>query len=166
MHLSSVGSVPRQRHRSRRSTPGTAKPSTILPSGRRHYRITLDDAYAVHDRELERGGRTGVLNPNLIESAIGRPYNGYYRWIWQKGAALFESICGNHGFVDGNKRTAVKLLLLLLDRSGYDLRPLPGEDINAAVEQLAVDVADGRMNTRAIEGWLRERLVTIRRNPP
>ena len=38
------------------------------------------------------GGRGGVLNRGSIESAIGRPYSGYYRSIERKGAALIESL--------------------------------------------------------------------------
>jgi prophage maintenance system killer protein len=41
---------------------------------------------------------------------MDRPYNGYYRPIEKKAAALVESMGGNHGFIDGNKRTAVILI--------------------------------------------------------
>ena len=55
---------------------------------------------------------------SLIESAITRPYTGYYRPIAQKAAALLQSLATNHGFVDGNKRTAVFAMNLLLGESG------------------------------------------------
>jgi len=58
-----------------------------------------------------------------------------------------------------NKRTAVTLLLLLLERSGYDLHPLPGEDIFDAIEEFAVDVANGQMEFSGIEEWLRARII-------
>jgi death-on-curing protein len=67
------------------------------------------------------GGRDGVLNLSLVESAIARPYSGYHPRIWQKAAALVESMAGNHGFVDGNKRTTLILLYTLLSKSGYEL---------------------------------------------
>jgi hypothetical protein len=57
------------------------------------------------------GGLPGVLNLDVIESAIGRPYTGYYPKIWQKAGALAQSVAGNHGFTDGNKRTALYLAL-------------------------------------------------------
>jgi death-on-curing protein len=53
----------------------------------------------------------------MVESAIGRPYSGYHRSISRKAAALAESIIQNHGFVDGNKRTAVIMMHTLLTKA-------------------------------------------------
>ena len=131
-----------------------------MQKGRRHYRIKLEDAIEAHNTALTHGGHPGILNLNLVKSGIARPFSGYYRQIWQKGAALFESICRNHGFTDGNKRTAVLLLGLLLERSGYDLMPLPGEDIDDAIENLAVSVAKSQLSFDEIGMWLRERIVS------
>ena len=50
------------------------------------------------------------------------------------------------------------LLLLLLERSGYDLQPRPNEDSNDAIEELAVSVANGEMDISQIEQWLKERI--------
>ncbi|MFN7597855.1 MAG: Fic family protein [Cereibacter sp.] len=52
---------------------------------------------------------------HLIESAISRPYSGYHRSIARKSAALLHSVATNHGFVDGNKRTAWFLAMILID---------------------------------------------------
>ena len=104
-----------------------------MPKGRRHYRIKMEDAIEAHNTALIHGGQPGVINLNSIKSAIARPYDGYYRQIWKKGAALFESVCRNHGFTDGNKRTAVLLLVLLLERSGYQILPVHDEDIDEAI---------------------------------
>ncbi len=70
---------------------------------------------------LRSGGRPGIHDLSLIESAIARPYTGYYQSIYRKAAALTESLAKNHGFVDGNKRAALLTLILFLDRSGYEL---------------------------------------------
>ncbi len=56
------------------------------------------------------------------------------------------------------------LLLLLLERSGYDLQPRPNEDINDAIEDLAVSVANGEMDISQIEQWLKER-IKVNPNP-
>jgi len=130
-----------------------------LPKGRRHYRIKLDDALEAHETALTHGGQPGIVNSNSIMSAIGRPYDGYHREIWKKGAALFESICRNHGFTDGNKPTAVLLLGLLLERSGYELMPIHEEDIDEAIENFAISVANGQMSSEEIQDWLKERIV-------
>lgn len=129
-----------------------------MPKGRKHYRIKLEDAIEAHETALTLGGQPGIVNSNSIMSAIARPYDGYHREIWKKGAALFESICRNHGFTDGNKRTAVLLLGLLLERSGYELVPICGEDFDDAIENFAVSVADGKMSIEEIQGWLKSRI--------
>ena len=129
-----------------------------MPSGKKHYRLTLADAIEAHDTALQYGGRAGVLSQAAIESAIGRPYSGYYRLIHQKASALIHSVCRNHGFTDGNKRTAVLLLGLFLDRSGYRLQALRGEDINLAIEDTMVAIANGDITYEQIEDWLKRRI--------
>ncbi len=62
-----------------------------------------------------------VLNRNSLLSALGRPYHGYHEELHEKAAALAHSIILNHPFMDGNKRTALYLTEMLLDRSGYRL---------------------------------------------
>ncbi len=113
-----------------------------MPNGRRHYRVTISDAYMAHDLALQYGGRPGVLDAGRIKAAISRPYSGYHRPIASKAGALFEAVVQNHGFVDANKRTAVLLTDLLIKRSGYRLRTSDtNEDLNSSIEELAVSVA-------------------------
>ena len=81
--------------------------------------------FSAHRRALQTGGRDGVSDLNLIESAIARPYNGYYRPISRKAAALVQSVACNHGFVDGNKRTSLILMHTLSVQSDYLLFALP-----------------------------------------
>lgn len=121
----------------------------------RHYRVTLRDVIAAHDEALTYGGRHGILSRDGIESAIGRPYSGYHRKISQKAAALLEALAQNHGFVDGNKRTALLATLLLIQRSGYDLVLIAEEWI----DDIVVLVADGQMAFPALEMWFAARLV-------
>jgi death-on-curing protein len=119
----------------------------------------LGDALEAHNTAIKYGGLPGILNLSLVESAISRPYNGYYRPIRKKAAALIESVCRNHGFADGNKRTCLLLLVLLLDRSGYGLARRGGEDRNRATEDMLIKVARGEMNFAQIEEWIDVRLV-------
>lgn len=96
----------------------------------------------------------GVSSLHLIESALARPYSGYHRPIANKAAALLHSVVGNHGFVDGNKRTAWLLVEVLLDRSGYALK-IPDDD---PIDDLVVAVADGRIGLEDLVGWFKARL--------
>ena len=71
------------------------------PRSSRHYRVTLGDVLESHYRALEFGGLDGVRDLGLVESAIARPYSGYYRSINAKAAALIHSLAKNHGFPTG-----------------------------------------------------------------
>jgi death-on-curing protein len=131
-----------------------------LPSGRRHYRITLADALSAHDRALLAGGRPGIHDLDALLSAIGRPYTGYYRSIARKAAALMQSIATNHPFNDGNKRTSILLTDLFLARSGYRLEGVDAtEDLEQAIEDFVVEsVVEDRTSIDAITAWLEPRI--------
>ncbi len=107
------------------------------------------------------GGLPGVHDQGLIESAIARSYSGYYRHIAQKAAALVHSLATNHGFMDGNKRTAVFAMAILLVRSGYQLRYMDVEQYNAEVEEMVVAVVERRMNFEQLVAWFRERIIRM-----
>ena len=131
-----------------------------MPSGKPHYRLKFSEAIDAHEIALRTGGVPGILNENSIQSAIARPYSGYYRSIRKKAAVLVESVCRNHGFADGNKRTCLLLLNLLLDKSGYQLVPHHGEDLGLALENLLISVAQGALTSEMIESWMADRIRT------
>jgi death-on-curing protein len=118
----------------------------------------LGDVLDAHQRALETGGRAGILNADAIHSAIGRPYSGYYHRIWSKAAALTHSLVTNHGFVDGNKRTALLAVHLLVERSGWTFLPGTENDI----DEMLVSVATGNMTVAEIQSWYRARLRSTR----
>ena len=125
-----------------------------MPKGRRHYRITLTDVMKAHGEALKYGGAEGIINLSLIKSAIGRPYTGYYRQIYKKAAALTHSLCRNHGFTDGNKRTALICLRLMLKRSGHKLINTPEIEL----ENLIIDIAIGEIDFDALTNWFKTRI--------
>ena len=84
---------------------------------------------------------------------MARPYNGYYRSIAKKSAALVESVSRNHGFADGNKRTSLILLTLLLTRSGYKLLAT-----NEEAENMVVDVVMKQLTFNELVVWFRVRI--------
>jgi death-on-curing protein len=97
---------------------------------------------------------------------VGRPYSGYYRPLWRKTGALAQSVAGNHGFVDGNKRTALILIHLLIDKSGYELQPVSNEDIEQEIEDLIVQIATNQIEIDQVCEWFRLRIVRIKRRRP
>jgi death-on-curing protein len=114
---------------------------------------------------LRSGGLDGVRDLGLLESAIGRPYSGYYRTIHAKAAALTQSLSKNHGFIDGNKRATLLTLSLFLERSGYELveelaRNKQDSELstNVEIEPMILDVVEDRMSYADLVKWFRARL--------
>ena len=95
----------------------------------------------------------------MVQSAIERPYSGYHRQIARKAAALVESVARNHGFADGNKRTALILMHALLRKSGYELVPVPGETLDAAAEKMVLDVVTHDIGYDLLVEWFKTRFL-------
>ena len=72
----------------------------------------------------------------------------------EKSAALLHSTVGNHGFIDGNKRTAWILVEILIVRSGFRLAISDEEPI----DDLVVGVASGDIDFESLKLWFEERL--------
>ncbi|GAB2931589.1 MULTISPECIES: type II toxin-antitoxin system death-on-curing family toxin [unclassified Streptomyces] len=76
----------------------------------------------------ERLGAAEVRDYGLLESALARPQASVfgqdaYPDVWQKAAALMESLARNHGLVDGNKRIAWYANWVFLHLNGHPLDP-------------------------------------------
>ena len=115
--------------------------------------------FAVHDRQLaEHGGMDGVRDRGAIESALARPMTiaGYGTPDAADLAAAYA--CGlarNHGFVDGNKRTAWVVARLFLADNGLSLAFDPLDAIRTME-----GVAAGRIDDAALADWFRLRIKT------
>ena len=111
-----------------------------------------------HDRALHFGGRKGVLSRDLILSAIARPYSGYYPSLAEKCAAFVESLAGNHGFTDGNKRTTLYIVDLFIRRSGYHLTGSPLPQLNRDLERIILSSAAGEFDRAGTIAWFSDHL--------
>lgn len=74
----------------------------------------------------EHGGQEqpGIKDIALLESAVERPKQTVfgedaYKTIFDKAAALFESLVKNHPFHNANKRTAFLSMVTFLNINGY-----------------------------------------------
>ncbi len=67
---------------------------------------------------------------------------------------MVHGIVSNHGFADGNKRTALYLVELLVQRSGYEFV----ED-DEVVADTITSVARGEIGYQELAEWFRPRLV-------
>jgi death-on-curing protein len=89
--------------------------------------LTPEQVLFLHSRLIqETGGAHGVRDLSMLLSALGRPKatfdgNELYRDIFNKSAALFDSLIRDHPFLDGNKRTAITAAGLFLRLNGFSL---------------------------------------------
>ncbi len=116
---------------------------------------------AVHDEQLaEHGGLSGVRDRGAVESALARPRNlvAYEACddLARLAAAYTYGIARNHGFADGNKRTALVIADLFLMLNGYELVSSPADNVLTIL-----GVADGTLSEEELTRWIRENIKTI-----
>lgn len=111
---------------------------------------------AVHDEQLaEHGGRGGLRDDGLLESALARPQQlaAYGEPdLADLAAAYAVGLAKNHAFVDGNKRTAFVALELFLALNGSTL---VADDADCVLTMLSV--AAGDLDERGLANWIRDR---------
>ncbi|MEU4506490.1 Fic family protein [Streptomyces sp. NPDC024089] len=108
---------------------------------------------------LNLAGRLGaaeVRDYGLLDSALARPQSSVfgqdaYPDVWQKAAALMESLARNHGLVDGNKRIAWYATWVFLHMNGHPLDA--GFDVDEA-EQFVLDACQGALDMPKISEQL------------
>ncbi len=96
----------------------------------------------------DRLGTPEVRDYGLLESALARPQASVfgqdaYPDLWQKAAALMESIARNHAMIDGNKRLAWYATWVFLHMNGHPLAR--NFDVDEA-ERFVLAVAQGQLD--------------------
>ena len=89
--------------------------------------VDIAEVYEIHKAVIKRARtKASVRDFSLLHSAVERSkatYGGQdlYPTVFAKGAALLQSLCLNHAFSDGNKRTAWISTKMFLKMNGYHL---------------------------------------------
>jgi death-on-curing protein len=90
--------------------------------------LSLAEVLEVHADQITRyGGRGGVRDLGLLESALAQPEGSFagewlHQDLYEMAAAYAYHLCQNHPFVDGNKRTALACALIFLELNGISVR--------------------------------------------
>jgi death-on-curing protein len=109
--------------------------------------LTLDEVIALHADQIERyGGRPGIRDLGLLQSALGTPaatFDGRFlhEGLHEMAAAHLFHLVRNHPFLDGNKRVGLMVLLVFLGLNGHRLDATAQE-----VEDLVVGIANGSVS--------------------
>ncbi|HFQ93551.1 MAG TPA: type II toxin-antitoxin system death-on-curing family toxin [Anaerolineae bacterium] len=107
------------------------------------------------------GGSHGLRDLGLLESAAARPRAAFggtelYPDIFDKAAALMESLAQNHPFVDGNKRTAITATALFLRQNGHRL-----QTTNEELERFTLMVVNERPSLEEAAIWFQHYTVGV-----
>ena len=119
--------------------------------------LTVEQVLFVHYRLIsETGGEHGVRDLGLLESAVARPQATFdrqelYLDVFEKSAALMESLINNHPFADGNKRTGIACAVLFLQQNGISFSAK-----NADLETFTLRVASSKAGRSEITRWLKK----------
>ena len=116
--------------------------------------LTVDDLVEVARRVVD--GEMQIRDAGLLASAAARPRTTVfgqdaYPGIWEKAAALMESLGRNHALVDGNKRLAWNAVWLFLGLNGQLLREPLDED---SAGEFVIAVVTGKLEIAQIASGL------------
>ena len=124
--------------------------------------ISIEELVWMHAVAVtEFGGSQGTRDRGLLESALARPLATFegknlYDTPFDRAAALAESLVLNHGFVDGNKRTAMYAMAAWLERESYIVEAARG-----GLRDLALAVASHEFSTEQVAAWLVQRSIRV-----
>jgi death-on-curing protein len=119
--------------------------------------LSVEIVREIHTEALRKfGGSGGVRDENLLASAVLTPQSSsggkspYADLVEIAGAYLFY-LCGNHPFIDGNKRTAMMAAIIFLRLN--EIEPAPDSD---EWERLVLDVASSKLDREETTRRLRK----------
>lgn len=120
--------------------------------------ISKSTLLAIHAQQIERyGGAHGILDENVVFSALARPQ---HLWTYDTSAdlpalaaAYLVGFARSQGFNDGNKRTALAAALVFLALNDLPLHVPPAE-----LYTLTMAAATGKADDITVTEYLRDRL--------
>ncbi len=118
--------------------------------------ILVADILALHQKSIiDFGGSPGIRDIGLLESAIARPFQTFggedlYPTIFEKAAALAESLIVNHPFVDGNKRTGMLAMSGFLIVNNFYFTADSADFYN-----FVINISTGSLSFEEIVEWLK-----------
>lgn len=121
-----------------------------------HY-LSVEEILRLHFQIIEDfGGAHGVRDEGRLQSAANAPAQevfgrAQYRTVYEKAAVYLHNIIGDHPFTDGNKRTALPVCGIFLERNSRSLTASPKD-----LEDFTVKVAVDHLSIPDIARWLED----------
>ncbi len=114
--------------------------------------LSLENIILLHEKIINRtGGSNGIRDKGLVESALKRAsitYDGkdLYLEDIDKIAVTTYSLINNHGFIDGNKRIGIVVMLIMLKMNDFI--------ISYELIELGLGIANGKIKEEYIINWI------------
>jgi len=108
----------------------------------------------LHDQVVEEADATesGVRAEAAVESAIRYVSEGFFgelpQSIHQKAVHLMRLLVADHPFVDGNKRTVIRTVVVFYMMNGYTFEY--GDEVRALLKGFATDESDVDTETAVV----------------
>lgn len=118
--------------------------------------IPNDVAVSIHADLLQRyGGKPGLRDRNLLESALAQPMitiggKFVHKTLFDKAAAYGYHVCRNHPFIDGNKRVSFILMDIFLQKNGREIVAHEEEAYSTMI-----GLAAGRVTKTQLASWIK-----------
>ena len=115
---------------------------------------SVEQILALHEQVVEEGDSTepGVRSEDTIDSALQYISEGFFGevppTIHQKAIHLTRLLVADHPFVDGNKRTALRTVVVFYMLNGYVFEY--GDEIRALLHRFATNEAEVNTETAVI----------------
>lgn len=122
--------------------------------------IAIQEVLRFHKNIIEKtGGSDGIRDYSLIDSALNRAFATFdgkdlYESVIDKIAAVTTSLIKNHGFIDGNKRIGVAVMLLLLKLNHIKINYTQSDLI-----KFGLSVASGKLHEQEVKQWIEKHKV-------
>lgn len=117
--------------------------------------LGYEQTLLIYRRVLEEtGGSAGIRDEGLLRSALARPQASFggqdlYPTLFEKAAALAESLTRNHPFVDGNKRMALTCMRVLLKMNGFQVTASQEAKVS-----LILQIIEHKTTVQEVAEWL------------
>ena len=119
--------------------------------------IAPDFVILIHDQVLNPGELPGLALDKSLSGALGRVENrltyGLIGDVFDLAAAYVIAIAQGHCFNDANKRTAFRVLQVVLDMNGVPMSLATDE-----IGQTIIRAAQGKLAEPDLSAWLRDLL--------
>ena len=117
--------------------------------------LGYEQTLLIYRRVLEEtGGSAGIRDEGSLRSALARPQASFggqdlYPTLFEKAAALAESLARNHPFVDGNKRMALACMRVLLKLNGFQVTASQEAKVS-----LILQIVEHKVTVQDVAKWL------------